>query len=348
MNHEQLQSLRARFANGETIKALALEAGVSWQKLWGILKGPGSQNQQQPKSQPRRHYQPQPKSSKTAVVLDSDGIHRITFDSVGEAVADSMTDYAQNESNRQFVNERLAQHMSGYDSWAHCFTKEKLLDTIANPPQELVKAVEEMRSTLMDEVCPPVCSRRRIVRNQDFGDELTPESVLVRSLTPWERMSRENQPRRCVTIGVNLTVSCSQRAEHLLWRGAAAAALADILIQRGVNVEIVAFWSIGRISTASSMVVAKYVVKQSDMPLDTGAVAVALAEIAFARLVALYGLGRHIPGKLTKHMGYCERLPQADRTGIDYLAESNVTSRDGAVAWLKEAAARQEAQVLHV
>jgi len=208
--------------------------------------------------------------------------------------------------------------------------------------------VEEMRQSLMDEVCPPVCSRRRVVRNQEWGDELNVEQVLSRNLTPWERMSRETQPRRSVTIGVNLTVHAGQRAEHLLWRGAAAAALADILTQRGVNVEIVAFWSIGRISNRSDMVVSRYVIKRADMPLDLGAVSVALAEIAYARLICLYGLGRHLPGILSKHLGHCQSLPEADKAGIDYLAERNVTSREAAETWLRDSAARQESGVLHV
>ena len=347
---DQIENLKARLAAGERITRLGHEVGIPWQRLWGILKASGAQQQGQQQSQlrPRRQPQLHRRTSTSPVVRDSDGIDRITFDSVGEAVIDAMSDYAQNDSNRSFISGRLESHMSGYDSWANNFTREKLLDTIANPPKKLLDAVEQMRQSLMDEVCPPVCSRRRVVRNQDFGDELTPEAVLVRSLTPWERMSRENQPRRSVTIGVNLTVNAGQRAEHLLWRGAAAAALADILTQRGVNVEIVAFWSIGRISNRSDMVVSRYVIKRADMPLDLGAVSVALAEIAYARLICLYGLGRHIPGVLTKHMGYCEKLPAADRAGIDYLAESNVTSRERAEEWLRESAARQESEALHV
>ena len=136
------------------------------------------------------------------VVRDLDGIHRITFDSMGESVIDAMTDYAQNEKNRLLISQRLSEHMTGRDDWSNYYTKAKLLDAIANPPRHLLDAVEAMRSQLVDEISPPVCTRRRVRRNQDFGDELTPESVLVRSLTPWERMTREAQPRRCVTIGV--------------------------------------------------------------------------------------------------------------------------------------------------
>jgi hypothetical protein len=296
------------------------------------------------------HYQHEVgvKTPHNPVRRDSDGIDRITFDSVGQAVIDSLADYAQNEGNQQFIAGRLAEHMSGKDVWANHFTKAKLLEVIENPPKQLLDAVEQMRQSLMDDVCPPVCTRRHVRRNQDFGDELTPESVLVRSLTPWERMARETQPKRSVTIGVNLTVHSTLRAEHLLWRGAAAAALADILSQRGLNVEIVAFWTISGLSNKSKMVVARYVVKRPDMPLDLGSVSVALAEIAFARLIALYGLARHMPGTLHDALGLCEILPPQDRSGIDYLVETYVTSRDAAESWLTSCANQQESEALCV
>jgi hypothetical protein len=282
------------------------------------------------------------------VTRDADGVDRITFDSVGEAVIDSLADYAQNAGNKALLSDRMRSHLDGHDSWANYFTREKLMDVIANPPRELLESVDEMRRQLVDEISPPVCSRRRVLRNQEWGSELEAESVLVRSLTPWERMARETQPRRSVTIGVNLTVHAAQRAEHLLWRGAAAAALADILTSRGLNVEVVAFWTIGHMSTECTMTVAKYVVKRADMPMDVGAVAVALAEIAYSRLVALYGLARHIPGELSLSLGTCERLPAPDRAGIDYLAEADVTSRGAAESWLRSMASRQESGVLHV
>jgi len=290
------------------------------------------------------------KTPHNPVSRDSDGIDRITFDSVGQAVVDATTDYAQNEGNRVFLAERMAFHMSDAvgDEWTNFYTRSKLLDVIANPPQHLLDSVEQMRQSLVDEISPPVSTRRRIRRNQDFGDELTPESVLVRSLTPWERMTRENQPKRSVIIGVNLTVHGDQKPEHLLWRGAAAAALADILTQRGMNVEIVAFWTIGTMSSTSRMVVARYIVKRPDMPLDLGAVSVALAEIAFARLVALYGLARHMTGVLHDGLRCCEKLPISDRSGIDYLAEANITSCSAAECWLRACAKRQESEVCHV
>lgn len=279
------------------------------------------------------------------VVRDADGIDRITFDSVGQTVIDSLADYAQNDTTLNQIRKNMVEHLSGHDVWANYYTKAKLLDAIAKPPQHLLDAVDRMRQGLVDALVPPTCTRRRVLRNQEFGDELTPESVLVRSLSPWERMSRENQPRRSVTIGVNLSVNAGRRAEHLLWRGAAAAALADILTQRGLNVEIVAFWTLSDMSDQSKMLVGRYMVKRADMPLDLGAVALALAEIAFARLVALYGLARHVPGVLCGGLGHPEALPAQDRAGIDYVAETNITSQGAAEEWLKSVSTQQEIAV---
>jgi hypothetical protein len=300
------------------------------------------------KARNRYHRTVGQRTTRNPVAREADGIDRITFGSVGEAVIDAMADYAQNEGNRKYVAELVADHANGSDAWGNYYTKEKLLATIAYPPRPLLEAVEEMRRQLVDEISPPVCTRRRVRRNQDFGDELTPESVLVRSLTPWERTTRETTPRRSVTLGVNLSVNTTRRAEHLLWRGAAAAALADILNQRGINVEIVAFWSLDGMSSASRMVVAKYIVKQADMPLDLGAISVALAEIAYARLVALFGLARHMPGVLDDCLGSPKNLPTQDEAGIDYLAESDILSREAAESWLRASASRQESEVAHV
>ena len=44
------------------------------------------------------------------------------------------------------------------------------------------------------------------------------------------------------------------------------------------------------------------------MPLDIGAVSLALAEIAYARLVCLYGLARHVPGRLSEGFDHCANL----------------------------------------
>jgi len=289
------------------------------------------------------------KKNLNTIITDADGVARWEFGSVGEAVIDALADYAQTDSSRELIRERFAIHTSGSgDRWANYYTREKLLAAIANPPTELVDAVDQMRAELTAELAPPATPRRRVRHGQEFGDELDSDRWLVRDLAPWDRNVREMQPKRTVTIGVNLTVSAGQRAEELLYRGAAAVALADILTQRGVNVGIVAFWSISDMSRQCPKVVGRYVVKRPDMPLDLGSVTTALSEIAFARLVALYGLARHVPGRLHEGLGMCEDLPKQDRQGLDYFIEKSVTGRDAAANWLRRAMASQESEVAHV
>lgn len=349
MDNNLFDKLAQRYMAGEKITALAKDAGIPWQRLWGMLNGLPKGGQRPEKPKPRKPAPAQSPTARGRASRGSDFIDRITFESVGEVVVDALADYAQNETNRRKMADDVARHMTGSSRWANYYTKESLLAAIAKPPAHLIDAVETMRKSLMEEVCPPQASRRKVRRNQEFGDELTPEAVLTRSLTPWERMSRENVSARRVTLGVNLSVSARQQPEELLWRGAAAAALCDILTSRGLSVEIVAFWSIRNVSSLSARAVAKYVVKRSEMPLDLGAVSVALAEIAFARLAALFAMARHMPGVLDNCLGNPERsLPEADAKGIDFLADANITTQTAAVAWLTRVAAQQEREVVNV
>jgi hypothetical protein len=275
----------------------------------------------------------------------SDGVWRYEFGSVGEAVIDAQADYAQNEGNRKFIRRRLAEHgvFAGRgDTWTNRHSYQSLAKALREPPRQIIDAVEQMREQLTREVAPPRQARRRKRRNQEWGDELMPEQVLMRSLNPWERMDREMRPIHTATIGVDLSVSGDQKPQELLWRGAAAAALADILTQRGCNVEIVAFWSVEKMTSTVKRVVAKYMIKRSDMPLDLGSVSVSIAEIAFSRLVALYGLARHVPGKLRHSLGCCGSLPSQDQAGMDYVASQSVRNQQQAETWLKARAAMTE------
>jgi hypothetical protein len=288
-------------------------------------------------------------NNQNAVITDADGIARYEFGSVGEAVIDAMADYAQNDHNRELIRERISIHTAGGgDDWANYYNREKMLAAIANPPSALVEAVDAMRAELTAELAPPTTARRRVRHGQEFGDELDSDRWLVRDLAPWDRNVREMQPKRTVTIGVNLSVSAAQTAEELIYRGAAAVALADIITARGVNVGIVAFWTIEDMSTHCRKVVGKYVVKSPDMPLDLGAVTTALSEIAFARLVGLYGLARLIPGKLAQGLGCVAKLPAQDRRELDYFVDERITSREMAAGWLRKAMAKQESEVAHV
>jgi hypothetical protein len=276
---------------------------------------------------------------------DADGVHRREVGSVAEAVADLLADYAQTPTNLGTIRQNLERHLSGGDAWANFYTREKLLAELAQPKAELVEAVERMRSVLVGRIKSAEQPRRRVRRGLDWGDELDADRVMRRDPFAWERSVREQMPKRTVVIGCNSTVHWKQRPEELLWRGAAALALADVLQAEGHNVEIVMFLSLYRPTRTVAQAVSRFAIKDAMMPCDVGALAFAMCEIAFWRLVCVYGSARHWPGQLTKGLGRCMSLPEADGRGVDFLIENDVKNEEAAVAWLRNQLAREGVEV---
>ena len=267
---------------------------------------------------------------------DSDGVHRIEYDSVREIVEDALSDYAQNPNNRNVVHALHAHSFSGRDKWANYFTRERLLDQVFSPPTELTHAVDRMREQLVGELDLPTRPRRKIRRGLDWGDELDADRVFQRDPTPWERIDRAPEPRKTIHIGCNVSVSCRIKPEQLLYRGAAALALADLLTDRGCNVGISLFKCVEGPTDKVKMGVLRCSIKAPDMPLDLSALTFALCEIAFCRCVAVCVGARRWPGRLVGNLGYSRNLPEADRKGLDYLIDADVFGENAAIEWLRE------------
>ena len=278
----------------------------------------------------------------------SDGVYRYEFAGVGEAVRDALDDFAQSDWNAEWLRERLSRALSGRDEWTNYMTRERFLRELSDPSRDLLEAVDRLREQLVGAVTAPGAPRRKVRRGQEWGEELDVDRWLVRDLAPWERIVREVQPRRTVTIGCNLSVNANVKREELLYRGAAALALADVLISRGVNVSIVAFDSVLRPTQVVGRGVIRYTLKDPLMPLDLGAVTFAMCEVAWFRVVGAVGGTRHWPGKLHESLGSAEPLPAADRAGLDYVVDTDVLGEDRAVEWLKGCLASQESEVCHV
>lgn len=273
-----------------------------------------------------------PKSRRA--VKGADRVHRIDYDSIREIVEEALSDHAQTDGNRELLRVVNTKHLTGEDKWANYFTKDKLLEQVHRPAEKLLKAIDDMREHLTAEVDMPTKPRRKIRRGQDWGDTLDADRILARDPMPWERTDREPQDKRLVKIAVNLSVHCRQKPSEILYRGAATLALADFLTEQGCNVEIVAFMVAGNVSDDVNVGVSKIVVKHPDMPMDVGALAFSLCEIAFYRLVVVIGSARRWPGKLYHGLGHPQQIPQADRDGFDFLVEEDITSESAAVEWL--------------
>jgi len=336
----KIAELKQRLANGEKLKDLAKEVNVPWQKLWGILNQDKSQSS--PKSEFPTTTAGAPDNGQNAAARCSDGVYRYEFSSVVDAVTDAMQDYAQNDAASELIRNRMKEALSGKDTWASRYTKDRFMDELTNPGHKLLKAVEEMKEEMQEIVPLPTSPRRRIRRGCEFGEEIDTDRFLARSPYFWERNVREQQPSRTVTIGCNLACSAAVKSSQLLARGAAALALADYLTCQGVNVSIVLFDSVRGATDTVSQGVIRYTVKEHTQPLDVTAVAFAMCEIAFFRVVGALGGSRHWPGKLSEGLGGAAALPAADRKTCDFMIDSNVLSEESAKAWLRSCMSREE------
>ncbi|WP_428937784.1 DUF7192 family protein [Fontivita pretiosa] len=351
--------IAARFAGKCRVcgKPVAKGEQVYFAKYYGVrCAGCGPHTADDPplpskRGKKSRRFAPPPFSKREPDVTDpkdraaqlcTDGIHRYEFYSVKDAVEDALCDYAQNDTNRERVRAAQNHALSGSDRWGNYFTRERFLGELHNPGEDLLKAVDQMRQQLIGSLDLPTTPRRKVRRGLDWGDELDADRWLVREPNAWERSIREQQPRRTITIGCNITVSASVRPEQLLYRGAAALALADILAQRGCNVGIVLFKSVREPTSVVDWGLIRYEVKSALMPLDISAVAFAMCEIAFSRIVGVCGEARHWPGVLRSGFGCPAPVPAADRENIEYLIDADCLSRDAAVAWLKGQLERED------
>lgn len=290
---------------------------------------------------------PAPMPGHRAAVLCDDGVYRHGFDSVGEAIDDVLADYAQNESSRQFCERELkARWGAGVrHRWSGGYNAATLRKAVSNPKADLLDAVEQMRERLVGNVKAPMAPRRRVRRGCEFGDQLDSDRWLARSMTPWDRSVRELHPQKVVTIGCNLSISAKETANVLKYRGAAAAALADVLTARGYSVRVLAYESGGEPTSTVAHSVATVVLKAPTMPLDLGALVFALCDVGFYRHFFL-GTMRHLPGQHYETCGYPRKLPERDSAQCDYVVEMDVRTEEQAAAWLDGIVADRDAEAV--
>jgi hypothetical protein len=266
---------------------------------------------------------------------DLDGVYRHTWDSLGAMVEDAFSDDAQSLHNAEDIRERIQNNTNS--KWANHKTPDDLRTMLVSPDKKLLRAIDAMRSTLADDLALPTVPRRRVRHGREDGEEMDADRWLVREPNCWDRTVRESVPRRTVIIGINLSVHCQQKPAELLYRGAAACALADVLTLRGMNVGIVGFLVVNGMSSGCPELVSKVEIKAPDMPLDMAALSTAACEIGFFRMVMVYATARRAIGKLDGSLGGPSHLPECDRAGLTYVIEQSVCSHDAAVDWLREA-----------
>jgi hypothetical protein len=327
-----LKECQEKRAQGYGLKQIAAELNVPWQRVYSALKAAGSDAPQKAKTPAEI---PASVERAVAATRDENGFHRVKHLSITDAVQDALRDYATNETNREHVTGTQNKALTGNNEWGNYYTPEKFNAALQSPPQELLDAVTQLKDELVGELALPTQARRRVRRGLDHGDEITADRWLDRDPNCWERSVRELTTRQVVKLAVNLTVCGLASPKQLLYRGAAALALADVLTERGHNVEITLFGTASRMTPAVNVIVSEYVVKATDMPLDIGALTFAACEVAFFRIIVACGTARHVPGTLAPHrFGPPAPLPSAIAEPFDFVVDNDVISRSAAKAWL--------------
>ena len=148
--------------------------------------------------------------------------------------------------------------------------------------------------------------------------------------------------RRCVSR-VNLSVHWYAKPQELLYRGAAAVALADHYTRQGCSVGITAFDCGQRLTRWMGTHVLEVALKRPSEPLDLPMLALALAELAFFRLVVISALIRLAPHQVRNGLSQVGTLPDGWRAGFDAVLDSDVRSKDDAVRFIRRFA-EQEVQ----
>jgi hypothetical protein len=286
-----------------------------------------------------------PASTRQPAQAGPDGVYRLGWTSISELVDDAFAQYAQSEASKDFLSALHKRHDG--DTWANGHDETSLRKALSQPAKETLAEIDAMRRTLVNELALPTTARRKVRRGMEWGDDLDADRYLSREPNAWEQSVRDPATRRTVTIGVNLTVCAGQNADELLYRGAAAVALADLLTQRGINVRLIGF-SVGEeVSSRMHRLVSTVEFKAADMPLDVASLATAVCDVGFFRMVVMPAEFRHLTGQVSTCLGIRggQYLPSPDRMALDYLVESRVTTRESALDWLREQMAAQDAEV---
>ena len=270
----------------------------------------------------------------------------IRHDSVGlfleHALADGQATHPANAAqadNHSSARAYSADRRAFYNG----FSRDTLTEAIANPPCNLTIAVDELTAEITSATIAPTGVERQTVYGLSVGAEVDPVSYgLCQYGTMWTDAVDTQADRLTLTLACNLSVHSRQSASELLYRGAAAAALADLLTLRGYSVEILGCTSgVVYCGTRSSSLAPRYLhsvlVKPADAPMDVASVALVLSEIAVFRMAFLAIKLRSAPRRVQEGIGQPRDLNEADKAELnaDIVCDQTVTSRADAVAWVQ-------------
>ena len=207
----------------------------------------------------------------------------------------------------------------------------------ASPWEDGETIVSGMLEQLTDAVLPMPQSRRRVSVWGDDGDELCRDR-LESGFPAWRGTRRAcRSGPATVTIVADVTASCSKSPEDILWRGAAAVALATMLEHAGYRVAV---WGAfhGSCMENGESVLSTWCLKTVSDPLDSGPLIAGLSGWYFR--TAVFASCELATGTLKEDLGRAMELPEwiGDVVGDPApRVVSGVWGLKSAVEWLRAA-----------
>lgn len=271
------------------------------------------------------------------------GVFRLVrFDSVSQIVKFALGDALCRCSDNNKILSRFWHKNEGSGYW-NCFTVEEFLWELRNPSRRRLEAVHELREQIRLSLPPRPSVSRRVRVGMPDGEELDPMAWIRRDPDGWAGLVRVERPSssRLVRIACNVSASCEKTQEHVLHRGAAIAALADVLTARGRSVEVVALMGAFNSWRGGGSYAQRIVVKRGGDPLDLPALALCLSEIAFMRIVCLSAMIKFAPAQVLCGLGVPVGVPDTLVGDYDAVADFDILSKESALAFVSGQAERQ-------
>jgi hypothetical protein len=214
-----------------------------------------------------------------------------------------------------------------FDSWP------EVCEAINSLWPEGVAAVEGMLADLRSVELPrPVSRKRRPRWSADQGDEIEPDRLRA-GQEPWRELHRESvgAPQH-ITVVAQVGARCSADPASLLWRGAAAIALADLLEAAGYRVTL-ALASRAKAAYANGDDSYRHVtLKRADQPVD----AASLVNAVSAWCYRTVWLDEHA----------AQGLRMSDNYGITSAVSGSAPDELRNAVWVEDVYSRQEALAL--
>lgn len=218
------------------------------------------------------------------------------------------------------------------------------------PPAALVANVDACLAAL-DAVPLPMreAPRRRNMRHLDEGDTLDAVRMVedCNLDRAWSERRRSTVARPSLRIVLNGGINCNLDERSLAWRGAAALAIARRAEDCGADVEIIVAINWTRCATDTMRdIVASWCVKERGAYADRDTLTAYCCHFASFRWFAWCLMAQNMPGhRVCGAWGRMERVAGCvDHLKPDVIVDYGVTSRDTAIALMRQAMEIIEAQ----